>query len=316
MPLPSPQPHISVMAQEALEWLAIRPDGVYVDATAGAGGHAAQIAAVLNTGRLIAIDRDPMAVAMAGERLAAFPQAEVVRSNYGQLNQVLSERGCDAVDGVLIDAGCSSMQLDTASRGFSFQGAGPLDMRMDTLAGESAAAYLARVDEADLAQVLRDYGDVPGAGRIARAIKERAAQCQLETTEDLAAAVQEALPFVKGMPDEVRTVFQAIRIAVNDELVWLDRGVREAVQCLAPKGRIVVITFHSGEDRVVKNTLRELSRTVRERNPDGRDASVRPPVLHLLTPKPVLPTEIEMRANPRSKSAKLRAAEKIAHEEG
>ena len=300
--------HTSVMAEEALHWLAIRPDGIYVDGTAGAGGHSALIAAQLTTGRLIALDRDPSAVALASKRLAEFPQAQVVRAEYSDMVETLSALGVSKVDGVLIDAGCSSMQIDTASRGFSFQADGPLDMRMDPDSGESASAMLRRLSETEIETLLRQYGDVGPAGRIASRLKARAMAGTLETTNALCEAIAEALPFVSGTPDEVRTVFQAVRIAVNDELNGLRRGIEGALDCLSEGGRLVVISFHSGEDRVVKQFMREASRKKRHLHPDGRVKSVEPARLKVLTPGPVAATEAECAQNSRSRSAKLRAA--------
>jgi len=305
------QAHIPVLAGPALDWLAVQPAGVYVDCTAGAGGHAAQIAARLETGRLIALDRDPKAVAMARERLAPFAGATVVHANYGQLREVLDGLRIGSVEGILLDAGVSSMQLDAADRGFSFQQEGPLDMRMDTSTGLPAAAWLQTVSEPELAQVLRQYGDVKPARRIASAIVRRRAAGQLESTGDLASAVKDALQFVRGMPEEVRTVFQAIRIGVNEELQWLEAGLEQAIDCLAPGGRLVVIAFHSGEDRVSKQVLQRASRPERVLHPDGRVRAVHAPRLRLLTRKPVTPDAEEVRVNPRAASARLRAAERL-----
>ena len=299
------------MAKEALRWLDIRPNGVYVDGTAGAGGHAARIAEQLGTGRLIALDRDRTAVAMAGERLKPFPQACVVHANYSELNQVLHDAGIRAVDGVLIDAGLSSMQIDRPERGFSFQEDGPLDMRMDPGSGPSAAEWLASVTEDTLADALRDLGDVGPARRIARTILERQRAGRMTRTGDLAEAVRQALDFVRGEPGEVRTVFQAVRIAVNRELECLRRGLEAAVDVLRPGGRLVVISFHSGEDRVVKDAFRQWARPARELTRDGRVRAVRAPRLRLPVTGPILPDEDEMRANPRAKSAKMRVAERL-----
>lgn len=307
------QAHVPVMAEVALAWLAVKPDGVYVDGTAGAGGHSAMIAARLGgRGRLLAIDRDAAAVRLAAERLRSFSCARVAQGNYGNLREILAAAGIAAVDGVLIDAGLSSMQLNTPSRGFSFQETGPLDMRMDPESGESAAAYLSCVSEPELAETLRRYGDVGPARRIARAILQRRGAGGLHTTGDLADAVRAALDFVRGEPEEIRTVFQAIRIAVNDELGHLERGLHDAINALRPGGRLVVISFHSGEDRVVKGALRDASRTMRTTREDGRTLSVRPARMRVLTPKPVLPDADETRMNPRAKSARLRAGERLA----
>jgi 16S rRNA (cytosine1402-N4)-methyltransferase len=307
--------HQSVLAGPALEWLGVREDGVYVDCTAGAGGHSALIAQRLTCGRLLALDRDLSAVAIAGERLSAYPCAEVIHRNYGELAETLAEQRVELVDGVLIDAGLSSMQIDTPERGFSFQADGPLDMRMDPSRGEGAADYLKNVGEADLARALRQYGDVGPTKRIAAAICRRAGEGRLALTCDLVDAVSEALPFAKRIPDEVRQVFQAIRIAVNEELRWLEAGVRQAIDVLRPGGRIVVISFHSGEDRIAKNVLREESRVRRELELDGRVKRSIPPRLRVLTRKPVVPDEEENRLNPRAHSARLRAAERLATSE-
>jgi 16S rRNA (cytosine1402-N4)-methyltransferase len=296
--------HIPVMAEEVLEALAVQPGGTYVDCTAGAGGHSAMIAERLT-------DRDPSAVALAAERLKPWPRAQVVQANYSELREVLEQLGIARVAGVLLDAGCSSMQLDQRERGFSFEGNGPLDMRMDPTSGTPAADLLRGMDEAELAGVLKEYGDVPQARRIARAIMERAKRGTLESTADLVAAVKEALPFVGGMPEEVRTVFQAVRIAVNEELTHLARGVRQALEVLAPGGRLAVLTFHSGEDRVVKQVLQEATREQRTFRPDGRVLAKVAPVAALVTKKPVLPGEAEIKRNPRSKSARLRVAERL-----
>lgn len=303
--------HIPVMAEEVLEALAVQPGGTYVDCTAGAGGHSAMIAERLTEGRLISLDRDPSAVALAAERLKPWPRAQVVQANYSELREVLEQLGIARVAGVLLDAGCSSMQLDQRERGFSFEGNGPLDMRMDPTSGTPAADLLRGMDEAELAGVLKEYGDVPQARRIARAIVERAKRGTLESTADLVAAVKEALPFVGGMPEEVRTVFQAVRIAVNEELTHLARGVRQALEVLAPGGRLAVLTFHSGEDRVVKQVLQEATREQRTFRPDGRVLAKVAPVAALVTKKPVLPGEAEIKRNPRSKSARLRVAERL-----
>jgi len=304
--------HIPVMADEVLAWLAVKPDGHYVDCTAGLGGHASLIAARCGAGRLIALDRDPAAVALASTKLARYPHASVHHANYGDLESVLDGLGVATVDGVLIDAGVSSMQLDDGTRGFSFQDDGPLDMRMDTSKGPTAAAYLTSVTREELVELLRRFGDVGPAKRIADAIVRRRERAALATTGDLAAAVSEALHFVQGTPDEVRTVFQAVRMALNEELSSLESGLRAAARRLRPGGRLVGISFHSGEDRVVKNLFRDLSRRQRELHPDGRVRRVTQPMVKLLTPKPVTPGAAEVAVNPRSKSARLRAVERLA----
>jgi 16S rRNA (cytosine1402-N4)-methyltransferase len=298
------------MADEALDWLSIRPEGVYVDGTAGAGGHASLIASRLAGGRLLALDRDPSAVVLAGERLREYSCASVHHANYADMANVLAAEGIAGVDGVLIDAGCSSMQIDTAGRGFSFQEDGPLDMRMNPEAGESAAELMRRLSREEIETLLRDYGDVGPAGRIASAIKEFSQGGRLETTQELVAAVRAALPFLSETPDEVRTVFQAVRIAVNDELGGLRRGVEAAIDSLKPGGRVVVISFHSGEDRIVKQVMREASRKRHTLHPDGRVKSTEAARLKVLTSGPVEAGAGECARNPRAKSARLRAGER------
>ena len=303
------------MADAALAGLKIRPDGVYVDCTAGAGGHAALIAQRLEAGQLIALDRDPSAVALAASRLENYEHARVLHANYADLGEVLSRLEISRVDGILIDAGVSSMQLDHRERGFSFQADAPLDMRMDTSQGIPARTMLASYTLDTLTQVLRRYGDVRPAKRIARQILVRRDAGQLDTTDDLRNAVCQALDFVHGEPDEIRTVFQAIRMAVNEELENLEKGIREGIHRLNEGGRLVVLSFHSGEDRVVKHLMQMFSRNRKQLHPDGRVKSQKPPLLKQITRKPVLPEEEEVRRNPRAKSAKMRIAERLPTEE-
>lgn len=304
--------HVPVLLDAAIDWLAIRAGGTYVDCTAGGGGHSEAIARALGTsGRLLCIDRDPDAVARVRERLSGLANVSVVHANYGDLSEVLKEAGLPGVDGVLIDAGVSTPQLDTPERGFSFQREGPLDMRMDTTAGATAAELLNTASEDNLARLLRMYGDVRDARKIARAIGARRQQRPYATTGDLLDTIKNVYPYVTGTPEEVRTVFQAIRIVVNEEYESLESGVSAAIDALNPGGRLVCITFHSGEDRIVKNLLRDASRKTAELHPDGRVKRQIPPRLRVLTPKPVPPTPEEIAANPRAASAKLRAAEKV-----
>jgi len=308
---PEKQCHIPVMVEEALRLLRIVPDGTYVDATAGAGGHSEQIARRLSGGRLISLDRDPDAVSLTRRRLAAYTGVTVVKANYSEILEVLGGQGIQAVDGVLIDAGTSSLQLDTAERGFSFQEDAALDMRMDPTTGIDAATWLAEASFAEIKTVLRNYGDVGPAGRIAQKIAERCRENRMRRTSDLVAAIREALAFVTSEPDEIRTSFMAIRIAVNEELNFLELGLRRAAQALAVGGRLVVITFHSGEDRVAKQVFRELTRPRIQLYPDGRVREKIPPLLKLALPGPLAPAPEEVRVNLRAKSAKMRAVERI-----
>ncbi|HNR29940.1 MAG TPA: 16S rRNA (cytosine(1402)-N(4))-methyltransferase RsmH [Candidatus Hydrogenedentes bacterium] len=304
-------PHVPVLAGPAIEWLAVRPEGTYVDCTAGAGGHAALIARRLHGGRLIAMDRDPHAAALARRRLETFECVTVVRANYAELRAILDGLGVGRVDGILIDCGVSSMQIDTPERGFSWSRTAPLDMRMDPTGGTTAAAYLRRVSIEDLVRDLKEFGDVRPARRIARAILRRRDAGAMETTDDLAAAVREALPFAGPEPEELRTVFQSVRIRVNEELRWIEAGLAQAIDALRPGGRVCVIAFHSGEDRVVKTLMRDAAREQRLLYPDGRVRDRIPPRLRLLTRAPVRPDDEEVRNNPRAKSARLRVGERL-----
>lgn len=309
----APEAHIPVLADAALAWLRVVPGGTYVDATTGLGGHSRLVAARLSGGgRLVGLDRDPSAVAAARALFSDNPAVTIVHRNYSELRTALDELNIDFIDGLLLDAGFSSVQLDDPERGLSFQTEGPLDMRLDTTQPLTAERYLTETAEGELARVLRAYGDVGPARRIAASIVRRRREGRLHTTGDLAGAVAEALPFVGGMPEETRTVFQSIRIAVNDELRHLEQGLEQAVEALRPGGRLVVIGFHSGEDRIIKNVLRRHSRAERLLHPDGRVRETRPARLQLLTPKPVVPDPEECRRNPRAHSAKLRAAERLA----
>jgi len=308
---PESYAHVPVMAEEVIDLLRIRPEGVYVDATGGAGGHAAQIASRLHQGSLFVIGRDPEAVAMLHKRLADYGNAVVLQGNYSVMDSLLASVGTNAVDGVLFDLGVSSMQLDTPERGFSFQSDGPLDMRMDATAPMDAACWLARASQAELVRALRDYGDVGPAGRIASKIIARREANRLARTSDLVAAVTEALDFTASTPMEVRTVFQAVRMAVNEELNHLEIGLRRAASLLVPGGRIVAITFHSGEDRVVKQLFRGWTRPENVLAPDGRIIEKRVPVMKQALKKPMTPSAEEIARNTRAKSAKVRAVECI-----
>lgn len=304
--------HVPVLAEEVFRWLCVREEGVYVDCTVGTGGHARRIAERLTRGRLIALDRDPVAVEAARRGLATFTCVTVLHRNYAELDAALAQLHIEKVDGVVIDAGVSSLQLDDSARGFSFQREGPLDMRMDTTQDLTAEEFLARINAEELTRILKNFGDVRRARRMAAAIVRRRQQAALRSTSDLAAAVADALGGAHGVADETRRVFQAVRIAVNDELRALELGLRHAINALAPRGRLVCIAFHSGEDRIAKNILRDASRPRRELHPDGRLARTVPPVLKLLTPRPIRPTEEEVRANPRAQSGRLRAAERLS----
>lgn len=314
--------HTTVLAEEAVRLLAPRPGGLYCDATLGGGGHAARIlAASAPDGRLVGIDRDPAALAAAGERLREFgDRATLVHGRFGDARSILGELGALPVDGLIVDLGISSHQVDTAERGFSFQREGPLDMRMDPSRGETCAELLARLEADELATLLREYGDEAFARPIARAIKAAVDAGRLDGTTALATVVAEALPARERMhrkTDPATKTFQALRIAVNDELGEVERLLADFMDCLSVGGRLVVIAFHSLEDRLVKNRLRELSRHPGLPEDVARAMGVpSTPALRLLTRGPVVPSEAEVEANPRARSAKLRAAEKLADGQG
>lgn len=269
------------------------------------------IAQRLGHGRLIALDRDPAAAEGVRKRLAKFPAAEVYQRNYSELATVLDELGINTVDGILLDAGMSSMQLDDSSRGFSFQVEGPLDMRMDTTQGQTAAQWISSTTTEHLAETLKAFADVGPAKRLAQSIHERAQRGDLNTTHDLSAAIHHVLGKAFDKGTVTRQVFQSIRIAVNRELESLEAALPAAIKRLKGNGRLVVLTFHSGEDRIVKRAFQTYSRKQRTLNPDGTDAAVLQPFVRVLTKKPQLPTAEEIAANSRAQSAKLRVAERL-----
>jgi 16S rRNA (cytosine1402-N4)-methyltransferase len=290
--------HEPVMVAEVVEHLAPARGGVFVDCTVGAGGHAR---ALLDAGvtRLIGLDRDPDALAQASAALASYgSRVELVHSDYRRLDDVLEARGITSVDGLLADLGVSSMQLDAEGRGFSFRRDEPLDMRMDRTCGETAAEAIEHADERTLADVIYEFGEERYARRIARAIVDARSGGGIRTTGELAKVVRRAIPR-RGASriDPATRTFQAIRIWVNRELEGLDVFLTQAAGRLAPGGRMVVVTFHSLEDRIVKHTLRSLQ----------ADQAAR---LTIRTKRPAVPSEAEVERNPRARSAKLRAAER------
>jgi len=278
--------HIPVLLKEAIDALAVRAGGTYVDATFGAGGHTRAILERLGPkGRVIAVDVDPTVHARAD--LPDDSRLKLVHSNFRELSQL----GLEAVDGVLFDLGVSSMQFDTPERGFSLSADAPLDMRMDPSHGQTAAEYIERTSERELADVIFTLGEERSARKIARAIKQR----HPKTTGDLARIVSAAV-HQRGKRERIHPAtrtFQALRIAVNDELAALEEGLEAATTMLRPGGRLVAIAFHSLEDRIVKNAIRSDSR------------------LRAITRKPIVPSEEERTRNPRSRSAKLRVAERL-----
>jgi 16S rRNA (cytosine1402-N4)-methyltransferase len=309
--------HTPVLVDEVLQYLAPRPGGVYCDATLGGGGHATRILeASAPDGRLVGVDRDPAALAAARERLERFGErVTLVHGTFGELPAILGALGVVPVDGILVDLGVSSHQLDTAGRGFSFSKEGPLDMRMDPTSGEAAGDWLRRVPAEELERVLRDYGEERYAGRIARAIKEAVRIGEVKSTTELAAIVARAMPpgaYRHERIDPATRTFQALRIAVNDELGELERFLASFPDLLAAGGRCVVIAFHSLEDRPVKERFRELEWTSRLPDDLAAQAGERTvPICRSLTRKPVIAGDAELARNPRARSAKLRACERV-----
>ncbi|HEY4573627.1 MAG TPA: 16S rRNA (cytosine(1402)-N(4))-methyltransferase RsmH [Thermoanaerobaculia bacterium] len=304
--------HVPVLLAETLEHLAPERGGIFVDGTVGLGGHAEALLRASPDVQLIGIDRDREALARAAERLAGFgPRVRLVQANFHQLMATLAGLGVRAIAGFLADLGVSSLQLETPGRGFSFRFDGPLDMRMG-LSETTAADLVNQASEGELATIFRDYGEERHARRIARAIARARMEKPIRTTGELKAlvdAAKGARALREERIDPATRVFQALRIAVNQELAGLERCIEEAVQLLETGGRLVVISYHSLEDRIVKTTLRDLAQG--EVDPvTGRSRS-ETQLIEVLTRKPVRPTESEVDLNPRSRSAKLRAARRL-----
>ena len=310
--------HISVLLDECLEGLAIKPDGVYVDGTLGGAGHSSQIAKRLTTGRLIGIDRDPIALQAASERLQPYrDRVTLVHSNFCEMAQVVRNLGLSGVDGILLDLGVSSPQLDDAERGFSYMADAPLDMRMDSQDALSAHTVVNTWSESELKRILFEYGEERYAPRIAAAICRRRAEKPIETTLELVDIIRGAMPpaALREKQHPAKRSFQAIRIEVNGELDVIAPAIEAAAGLLRPHGRIAIITFHSLEDRIVKQTYTKLA--------TGcicpRDFPVcvcgHKPILSPIGRKPILPSAEELKENPRSHSAKLRVAERVAEDE-
>ena len=306
--------HRPVLLDECIEALAIRPDGVYLDGTLGRAGHSREIVKRLTTGRLICVDRDQAALDAAEARLAGWmDKVTLVHSNFDRVADILDELGLRGADGMLFDLGVSSPQLDDASRGFSYMADAPLDMRMDRSEGLTAADVVNTWPQEELRRILQQYGEERYAPSIAAAIVRRRQERPIATTGELVEVIKSGMPAkaLKEKQHPAKRSFQAIRIAVNDELASVDRMLQGAVPRLNRGGRLAVITFHSLEDRIVKNALAQFARGC-VCPPDfpvcvcGRTPDVK------LTPKkPILPSEREIEENPRARSAKLRVAEKL-----
>ncbi|BBP81578.1 16S rRNA (cytosine(1402)-N(4))-methyltransferase RsmH [Pseudomonas sp. No.21] len=306
--------HITVLLDEAVDSLAVRADGCYLDGTFGRGGHSRLILRHLGEeGRLLGFDKDPQAIA-TGQALAAEDgRFVIVQRSFAEMAGELAERGlAGKVDGVLLDLGVSSPQLDDAERGFSFLNDGPLDMRMDPTRGVSAAQWIATAPEDEIARVLKEYGEERFAKRMARAVVQRRAEKPFERTADLAAVLTVANPAWEKGKNPATRAFQGIRIHVNNELGDLERGLEAALENLAVGGRLVVISFHSLEDRIVKLFMRKHAKGEADKLP--RNLPIRPPAFDprlKLLGKPQFASEEELKANPRSRSAVMRVAEKL-----
>ncbi len=309
--------HKPVLLEECLQALAIRPDGCYLDGTLGRAGHSLEILRRLTTGRLVGIDRDMAAIGAAGERLADFQdRVTLVHGNFRDLGRILRETGTGPLDGMLFDLGVSSPQLDEARRGFSYMQDAPLDMRMDESEALSAADIVNTWSQEELRRVLYEYGEERYAPRIAQAIVRRRGDRPIETTGELVEVIRSAMPAaaLREKQHPAKRSFQALRIAVNGELEALPPMLAAAADGLKPGGRLAVITFHSLEDRIVKQPLRELATgcTCPPRFPVC--VCGKKPRLKLITRKPVTPGPEELAENPRARSAKLRVAERTEFE--
>ena len=306
--------HVSVLLEECIEALNIKPDGIYVDGTLGGGGHSSRIAAQLTTGRLIGIDRDPVALAAAGERLKPFAdRVTLVHSNFDEMDTVLKDLGIPGVDGILMDLGVSSPQLDDGSRGFSYMTDAPLDMRMNGEDALDARQIVNTWSYEELKRILYNYGEERYAPRIAGAICKRREEAPIETTLELVDIIRGAMPAaaLREKQHPAKRSFQAIRIAVNDELGSVERVMKGAVPCLNPGGRLAVITFHSLEDRIVKNAMAEAAKGCICPREFPVCVCGRKPQVKIITRKPITATDDELAANPRARSAKLRVCEKL-----
>ena len=306
--------HIPVLLDECIKYLNIKPDGIYVDGTLGMGGHSEAILQRLTTGRLISIDRDITAIERAGERLAPYAdRLTIVHGNFRDLDAILDEQGVRLVDGMLFDLGVSSPQLDEADRGFSYMSDAPLDMRMDASDNIDAWFIVNRWPQEKIERILRDYGEERHASRIAARIAERREEKEIETTLELVDVIKSAMPAaaLREKQHPAKRSFQAIRIAVNDELNAVHALMDSAPDRLKPGGRLCVISFHSLEDRIVKNAIhaREDGCTCPREAPVCTCGFVK--TLRSVTRKPITAGGEELELNPRSRSAKLRVAERV-----
>lgn len=306
--------HVSVLLDECIQALCIKPDGIYVDGTLGGAGHSSQIVQRLTTGRLIGIDRDPKALKAASERLAPYSdRVTLVHSNFSRVDQVLDELGIDGVDGILLDLGVSSPQLDEAERGFSYMADAPLDMRMNSQDTLTAYEVVNLWPREELRRILYEYGEERYAPQIASAIDRRRAERPIETTLELVDVIRSAMPpqALREKQHPAKRSFQAIRIAVNDELGAVSRVMDAAISKLNSGGRLAIITFHSLEDRIVKNAMASAAKGCTCPPEFPVCVCGKTPKVKLVSKKPIVSSEEELQRNPRARSAKLRVCEKI-----
>ena len=306
--------HVSVLLQECIDGLNIKPDGIYVDGTLGGAGHSSEIVKRLTTGRHIGIDRDPVALKAAGKRLEPYAgKVTLVHSNFCEIRQVLEDLGIEGVDGILLDLGVSSPQLDDGERGFSYMVDAPLDMRMNNEDALTAATVVNTWPYEELKRILFEYGEERYAPKIASAICSRREQKPIETTLELVDVIRGAMPAaaLREKQHPAKRSFQAIRIAVNDELGSVEKVMRDAIPKLNKGGRLAVITFHSLEDRIVKNAMVNASKGCT--CPPSFPVCVcgKKPQVKLITRKPIVSGQEELEINPRARSAKLRICEKL-----
>lgn len=306
--------HVTVLLEETVDGLNIKPDGIYVDGTLGGGGHSRQILEKLTTGKLIGIDQDTDAIKTTAEKLKEFGDRFIpVHNNFSNIKSILKELDIEKIDGMMMDLGVSSHQLDVAERGFSYMKNSDLDMRMDRTQTLSAREVLNEYSLDELNKIFRDYGEEKWSKRVAEFIVEHRAEKELETTGELVEIIKKAIP--AGARKEgghpAKRIFQAIRIEVNNELGIISDTINDIAEVLNPKGRISIITFHSLEDRIVKNAFRDLARGCICPSEIPMCVCDNEPTLKVITRKPMLPSKDELEENSRSRSAKLRVAEKI-----
>jgi 16S rRNA (cytosine1402-N4)-methyltransferase len=310
--------HIPVLYDQVMQYLAPRPGGIYLDGTVGGAGHALGILEASSPdGILVGLDRDKDALAAAARKLAPFgDRVRLIQSNFAHLDQVLAGECLESIDGILLDVGVSSYQLDSGERGFSFMQDAPLDMRMDTTCGLTAADLVNTFPEAELEKIVRLFGEERWARRIVSFIAEERKKTPIQTTMQLVDLIKGAIPRARWEPrlHPATRTFQALRIAVNDELASLEEGLEAGVRALRVGGRIAVISFHSLEDRIVKNTFNQLAKGCVCPKSVPRCVCGMRPAVRKLTGKPLMATEDEVLLNPRSRSAKLRVAEKLEQE--